>query len=339
MLLNEDYIISKFYQYAGYPKYNRLSKAYNGGCPTCREGKSWGKKRRLYYVIKNNLIFCHNCGLSVRPVKWIMQVSGMNYVDVLKESEYIKVDSSEALPEFQVEKKQEELLPQDSINLSDCTQVAFYKDNKIVQKALEVIDKRRLDKAINKPKEFWLSLTDKIHRDRLIIPFYDLNNKIVHYQTRTIVEKKNWNAPKYLSKNNSEKTLFGVNNVSDKSKFIFVTEGPLDSCFISNGVAVAGINEGRGDSLTDKQKEQLKSFPSHELVWVLDNQLKDQASRKKTSMLIKQDFKVFIWPRALKKFKDINEVCTEYGLNSISEKFILSNTYSGLKAKMLLSQN
>ena len=104
-------------------------------------------------------------------------------------------------------------------------------------------------------------------------------------------------------------------------------------------MAVAGINEGRGDSLTDKQKEQLKSFPSHELVWVLDNQLKDQASRKKTSMLIKQDFKVFIWPRALKKFKDINEVCAEYGLNSISEKFILSNTYSGLKAKMLLSQN
>lgn len=340
MLLNEDYVISKFYQYAGYPKYNRLSKAYNGGCPTCREGKSWGKKRRLYYVLKKNLIFCHNCGLSMRPVKWIQQVSGMNYAEVLKECNNTKIELlPEDLTEHQKEQVVVESLPQDSINLTDSTQISFYKDYKIVQKALETIHSRRLDKAVNRPKEFWLSLTDKVHRDRLIIPFYDTNNKIVHYQSRTLVEKKNWNAPKYLSKNNSEKTLFGINQVTDKSKFIFVTEGPLDACFILNGVAVAGINEGRGEPLTTKQKEQLKEYPSLELVWVLDNQNKDQASRKKTNMLIKQGYKVFIWPKELKKFKDINEVCVEYGLDSISEKFIIANTYNGLKAKMLLAQN
>ena len=82
MLLSEDYIVSKFYQYAGYPKYNRLSKAYNGCCPTCREGSSWGKKRRLYFVTRKNLIFCHNCGISMRPAKWIQKVSNALYVNL-----------------------------------------------------------------------------------------------------------------------------------------------------------------------------------------------------------------------------------------------------------------
>lgn len=338
MLLPEDYIVSKFYQYAGYPKYNRLSKAYNGGCPTCREGKSWGKKKRLYYVVKKNLIFCHNCGLSMRPAKWIQQVSGMTYAEVLRESQTLTPTADINTDSLKVEVNTE-ILPQDSINLSDPVQVSYYKDYKIVKRALDVIRERRLDTAINKPKDFWLSLTDKIHHNRLVIPFYGLQNKIEHYQSRTLVERPGFHVPKYLSKNNSEKTLFGINNISDKSKFIFITEGPLDACFILNGIAVAGINEGKGDPLTDRQKEQLKQFHSYELIWVLDNQNKDQASKKKTDMLIKQGYKVFLWPKDLRKYKDINELCMRFEMNTLSENFLLKNTYSGLKAKMLLNQN
>jgi len=62
MILPEAYIVQKFYQYAGRPKYNRLAKTYQGGCPICREGKSWGKKRRLFYVTTDNFLHCHNCG-------------------------------------------------------------------------------------------------------------------------------------------------------------------------------------------------------------------------------------------------------------------------------------
>ncbi len=50
MVLPEAYVIQKFYQFAGSPKYNRLTKTYQGGCPVCREGKSWGRKKRLFYV-------------------------------------------------------------------------------------------------------------------------------------------------------------------------------------------------------------------------------------------------------------------------------------------------
>ena len=64
MVLPEAYIVQKFYQYAGQPKYNRLAKTYQGGCPVCREGKSWGKKRRLFFVVKDNISY-YNCLESI----------------------------------------------------------------------------------------------------------------------------------------------------------------------------------------------------------------------------------------------------------------------------------
>ena len=34
----------------------KLTNVYEGGCPICREGKSWNKKRRLYYIVKEDHI-------------------------------------------------------------------------------------------------------------------------------------------------------------------------------------------------------------------------------------------------------------------------------------------
>lgn len=339
MLLNEDYVVSKFYQHAGSPRYNRLSKSYNGCCPTCREGNSWGKKRRLYYIPRKNLIFCHNCGLSTRPVKWVQTVGNMSYIEVMKENaNFARVDIDLEPEEKKIVDIVVESLPKDSINLSDKQQVSFYKDNFYVNKALEVIKNRRLDTAENKPKSFWISLTDSIHKNRLVIPFYDTDGNIVHYQSRTIVEKKGKEFPKYLSKQNSEKTMFGINNIDDQSKYIFITEGPLDACFLKNGLAVAGINESKGCAFTKRQQEQIAKFPLHEIVWVLDNQRIDKASKKKTAMLTKSGYKVFLWPEELQKFKDINEVCIAARTNIISERFILKHTYSGIKANLMLSK-
>lgn len=339
MILSEEYTISKFYQYAGYVKANRLSKSFQGGCPTCREGASWGKKRRLYYVVKKNLIFCHNCGLSMRPARWIHTVSGLSYAEIMKEASNLVIEAnsepvatSDTRPVPLVD-----ILPTDSINLFDTTQVAYYADNLFVKAATQLLHSRRLDTAVNRPHTLWLSLTDKIHKNRLVIPFYDQNNKIVHYQTRTVVENKKYKLPKYLSKSGSEKTLFGINNVDSNIKYIFITEGPIDACFIKNGIAVAGITEGRGNVLTPRQQEQLLQFPTHEQIWVLDNQHIDRASFTKTKYLLKQGCKVFIWPKKLKKFKDLNDLCIHQKIDCIPEKFILKNCYTGVKGEFILA--
>lgn len=337
-VLPVDFIVQQFYLYAGFPKYNRLSKTYYGSCPTCREGNSWGKKRRLFYIEKKNLIYCHNCGLSMAPIKWIQTVSNKAYSEVLKEAdsfvpESIDLDSKEK----KVNSNNSEILPEDSINLMDHSQINFYKDNMYVKAALELLAKRRLTHAINKPDSFYISLKKGTHQNRLIIPFKDLDGKIVHYQSRTIIENKKFVKPKYLSKINSEKTLFGVDRVREKTNYIFVTEGPIDACFIRNGVAVAGITKNGNHLFTDRQKQQLKMFPQHELVWVLDNQKLDATSKSKSLALIKQGYKVFIWPEELKKIKDINDLCINYNLNKISTSFILKNSFTDLKARVILT--
>ena len=51
----EEYIIQKFYQFSGNPTYNKFTNVYNGSCPICREGKSWGRKRRLFFIPKDNI--------------------------------------------------------------------------------------------------------------------------------------------------------------------------------------------------------------------------------------------------------------------------------------------
>jgi len=273
------------------------------------------------------------------PVRWIQKVADMRYGEVLKENSQFQVDLSSFKQEAEQLPKQNDQpeLPTDAINLFDTAQQAFHCNIPEVKQALEIVSKRKLDTAINKPKSLWISLNDKVHKNRLVIPFYDTNGKIIHYQTRTIIEQKNKKFPKYLSKMNSEKSIFGIDTIDGDLPYLFVTEGPIDAFFVKNGIAVAGINESKGAFFTEKQKNQLQGFPLHEIVWVLDNQAIDTASKKKTAALIKAGHKVFIWPEKLKQFKDLNEMAIKLNLNEISTKFILKNVYSGVKATILLS--
>lgn len=71
--LPKDYVIKKFYEYGYGVEYQRSNDTYHCSCPICLEGKSFGKKKRCWYIPAKDLIYCHNCGWSSRPLKWIMQ--------------------------------------------------------------------------------------------------------------------------------------------------------------------------------------------------------------------------------------------------------------------------
>ena len=47
---------------------------------------------------------------------------------------------------------------------------------------------------------------------------------------------------------------------------------------------------------------------------------------------------MFIWPEQYgKRFKDFNDMAVGLGINEIPYKFILDNSYTGLKARVILS--
>lgn len=328
--LPQEYIVQKFFEYAHYPKVDRSGRVYSAGCPYCREGHSFNKKRRFFYIPSHDRMHCKNCNISVTPVTFIMDMSNMSFLDVIKESkEYEFVSADLIYKEQTLVTTVSDILPKNSINLTDAQQLLYFKDEPIIHDAIQLIISRRMNRAINKPSSFYISLDDFVHKNRLCIPFEDENNKIVFYQTRSIA--KNDPSPKYLSKAGSEKTIFGINRVSSDCDYIFMFEGPIDSMFVKNGVGIGGV------TLNKIQQNQLKSFPFFKKIWVLDNQHIDSTSKQKTKELIESGERVFIWPKS-SNFKDFNDLAIYTKADEIPHEFILQNSFSGLQAKLKASQ-
>jgi hypothetical protein len=207
-------------------------------------------------------------------------------------------------------------LPYDSINIFDQVQQQYYIKNNDFRTALEYAKARRMDTAVNKSNNLFISLTDNIHANRLCIPFYDRNKKIVFYQTRSLDKSE----PRYLGKSGYDKTVCGIDRIDAEIPYIFLFEGPIDSMFVKNGVGVAGIN------LTKTQSIQLAEFPFHKRIWVLDNPQHDETAKEKVKELLGKGEKVFNWGIG-KGFKDFNEWAVFEDLDEIPYQGIIDNLF------------
>lgn len=339
MQLPEPYIVNKFYQFAGSPTYNRFTKTYRASCPVCREGKSWLKKRRLYYIPQNNSVFCHNCGWKGTPYKWIKEVAGLSFNEIMLDSlNYDTVDVNSV--SFESAPVEVPTLPGDCINLYNEAQHEFYKENAVVQEALQYIKHRKLDVAINKPDALYLCFDrqHKTHDNRIIIPFFDDKNKISFYQSRSFLQTDA--KAKYLSKTSGERTLFNLNKIDKLYENIFVFEGPINAFFVKNAVAVGGIQENSMQLFSNKQQEQIElACKFFNIIWVLDSQWIDEASYKKTQKLMQMNQTVFLWPENFgRKYKDFNDIAMHLDVNEIGAQFIVCNSYSGIQAQLKFNQ-
>lgn len=329
--LSKGYIISKFYQLGYKVSYNSFQDHYRSCCPICREGKSWGSKFRCYYIPENNNVYCHNCGSSLTPYQWIREVSGMTHEQLV--NDYNKFDGENTGINFNIIEDSStntpivpHTLPEECINLFDPIQVQYYKDNNIVKLALDVVEKRRLKTALNSPDSLFLSLKDKTHKNRIIIPFKNSDGKIIYYQSRSILP--NDEKGRFLSKVKSEKSIFGMEKIDVNYDYVFIFEGPIDSFFVKNGIAVAGISYGK-HKFTKTQQIQMDELVLFKKIWVLDNQWIDKTAKDKTLSLLEMNECVFFWPKKYQKYKDLNDLCVSKNINGISPEFIKKNSYCG----------
>ena len=334
--LPREYVVAKFFEYGRSPSYNRFNGNYQSACPLCMESI---KKKRCYYLPDTGIVYCHNCGSSLKAFNWIKAVSGASTSDIIAEVKNydVTIDISkpaEVRPTIQVE-----TLPKDSINLSDDQQCDYYSNNNIFTAANYLVKSRRLDTAVNRPDNLYLSLSDMVHKNRLVIPFVNEKHEIEFYQTRTILNQDNKLKPKYLGKVGSEKTLFNIDKVSSDHDKVYIFEGPLNAFFTKNSVAVAGITE-RGRSFTQRQEEQMNTtLRWYDKVWILDSQWVDQASLIKSEVLLKQGEIVFIWPEAIgQKYKDFNDIAIAAKKDEISWEWIERHTYSGLSGIVKMTE-
>jgi hypothetical protein len=149
---------------------------------------------------------------------------------------------------------------------------------------------------------------------RIIIPLF-YQNTLVGYQGRALGSNK----IKYITimLNDDAPKIYGLDEVQ-KDKTVYVTEGPFDSTFIPNAIAMCGAD---GD---------VSKWGIDNPVWIYDNEPRNTEILSRISRVIEVGQKVVIWPSSIKE-KDINDMVLS-GLDV--RNVIESNVYSGLEAKL-----
>jgi len=106
----------------------------------------------------------------------------------------------------------------------------------------------------------------------------------------------------------------------DPTQEVYVTEGPLDSTFLANAIAMCGSDV------------DLSGY-DYRFVYVFDNEPRNREIVAKITKAAEQGHKVVIFPKEVKE-KDLNDmVLAGRDVRSLINK----NTYQGMEAKVKLT--
>jgi len=313
-----DYVDVKYINLisARFQKFKKIkNNLYNFRCPICGDSqKNKNKARGYLYQVKNNTNFkCHNCGVNVSFNNFLKQIDSSIY----KQYTFEKFKDGKTGRNFTVE---EPVFNFEAPKFKPKLDLPKASENPA---ANDYLVKRKL-KADNyyyaeKFKEWTNSLQpvfDSTERDepRIIIPLF-YQNTLVGFQGRSIGPSK----IKYITVmlNDDAPKIYGLDNIRTDAT-VYITEGPFDSTFIRNAIAMCGAD-------ADVSKWGI-SNP----VWIYDNEPRNTEIVSRISRTIDKGEKIVIWPSSIKE-KDINDMVLS-GLDV--QSVIELNTYSGLEAKL-----
>jgi len=303
------------------PRLDKFKKVrdnlFNFRCPYCGDSqKSQSKARGYFYRKKNDYFYrCHNCGKGTTFGKVLEYIDSMMYKEYIMERYKGDAPKTEA-PEFnfkapkfkKIDPKLENLTPINKLNGG--------------HPARQFVESRQLPEEFYSdlylcPKFFeWSKIQSQQEHPRLVIPFRDESGEVFAAQGRAFGKE----SPKYLTiKFQDKPKIFGLDRV-DFAKRYYVVEGPLDSMFLDNCLAVAGAD--------------FRYLPPGDTTIVLDNEPRSREIIKQMERLIHQEHELVIWPTTITQ-KDINDMVLA-GVEDI-QTIIDNNTFSGLEAKMKLA--
>jgi DNA primase len=297
----------------------RKENLYTFRCPYCGDSKrNKNRTRGYFYQRKSDYNFqCHNCGVSKSFTYFLKDIDQSLYDQyVLERYKEGLTGRSTNTPEPKFEFKQPVFAKKTKINLPQASENP---------KSSDYLKKRKLNPTkffyAEKFKEFTNTVKhtfDDIRNDhaRIIIPFYNEEKELIGFQGRSLDP---WAQPKYLTVMLDEDfpKVYGLDTVN-KSETVYITEGPFDSTFVQNSIAMCG-----SDFVLDRLL-----YP--DCTFVYDNEPRNKEIVNRISKTIDKGDKVIIWPTSIQQ-KDINDMVLA-GLNVMD--VLKSNTYSGLEAKI-----
>ena len=302
---------------------------FNCRCIICGDSAKKSKKARGYFFQnKNNLMYkCHNCDASMYFGTFLKNIDGMLHKQYMfeKYSEGQSLSNANTLVNVKFEQPQfkssEEKLLDNILDRLDTLEDS--------NEAIEFCIKRKIPRS--KFKELYyiknikdiVQLNDKYkvsiqsEEPRLVIPFYDDSGHLAGVTCRALRGE----ALRYVTVRVQENVplIFGLRNVN-RSQKVFVTEGPLDSLFLDNCIAVSGTALSKTTSI---------GIEHSNLVMIFDNQPRNKEVCKIIEKNINDGYSVVIWPQSIEE-KDINDMVLA-GRNV--KNIINENVYRGLTAK------
>ncbi len=299
---------------------------WNFRCPYCGDSqKSRTKARGFVFRKKNDLFYkCHNCGVGATLGKLIEHVDSNTHKDYIMERYKSGVKTVNKEPEF---KFNEPVFRSKDV----CSTLNSLEELQDDHPARKIIDRRNLPISSYKDlflcPEFYKFTNNLIpnkfpsldgDHPRLLIPFRDEEGEVFAYQGRAFGNEQ----PKYLTIKLQERDkIFGLERVNKKEK-VYVVEGPLDSLFLDNCIAVAGAEMPSLDC---------------DFTVIFDNEPRNKELLKQIDKTINRGHKICLWPEGM-EYKDINDMILGGYTKEEIQQTIKENTFQDASAKMQLTK-
>jgi len=303
----------------------KKSGLYNFRCPYCGDSQKHKNKARGYFFrLKADMVFkCHNCGVGRTLPNFLKDQAPDLYDEYIMER-YKKGTTGKGSyvpkPKFEkpVFKKKGHLPSIEELNKEHPAR-KYLEHRQIPQKYFsEIFFTDRFYEWVNKSKLQFEKIN--VDQPRIVIPFKDREGTWFGFQGRSLTPGDKL---RYITimLDESRIKVYGLDRINF-NKTIYITEGPFDSLFIDNAIAMAGA---------DVDWELIKD---KEVVFVYDNEQRNPEIINRMKRVIDKGYEIVVWPSTIKE-KDLNDMkMAGHDVQSLVE----FNTYSGLEAQIKLSE-
>jgi len=309
----------------------------NFRCPICGDSHKSKTLSRGWLIEKNQstMFHCFNCGQSHPLWRFLKLTDVALYNDYVIDSKFDKLSYKDLQPKLIGLDTITQKVPEFKKTGSPLLKIKKISQLAIDHPARDYVNKRKIpNKAhhrlyyASKFNAFVNSLIpDKLpdtdrDKPRLILPFITANGEVFGFQGRAFDKS----SLRYITimLDEDKPKIFGLDKV-DFTKRYYVVEGPIDSLFLSNAVAMAGA-DGNATGM-----ENLSNA-----VFVFDNESRNKEIVNRMEKIVERGYKVCVWPSKLVE-KDINDMIMS-GMTAASIELIINNnTVEGLQGKLAIS--
>lgn len=320
-------------------RFKRIGKQkFNFRCPLCGDSqKSKTKARGYVYPSDTGLRYkCHNCNRGFKFKTFLKEVDHSLY------EQY----SLEWLAEFGHSSKPT-IKFEHQIEKFDKRRMDKFEPLKLLKKVSqlsvghvcrEYVESRRLPRDTHYflywcPKFYhWINKyvpgkfsEETLAKDegRLVLPFIDQNGYVVGCTGRSLAKDSKLRYVTIKFQDDAPK-VFGLDRV-DFKKEVLVVEGPIDSLFLPNCIAMAGSSA------------DLSNLPLRDdTVFIFDNEPRNKDIVKQIQAYIDSNRRVCIFENV--PHKDINEMIMAGMSRADILRLIHNSTHRGLQAKLALQR-